>query len=150
MKFYLPIGVGPFSSMDSTFGSAFGGGSNLAIGVYSEAGSLLWSENSYHVPNGTNQATSVSISPLTLAAGNYYMAWTADDTSGGSWGIPATSLLQMSYHNGGSDGNVINQSTIHFGTAANSATAGPVMPATLGTLSAPGSYTYNIPLVLFH
>lgn len=144
--FGLSAGIAGLTHLDGSFGSGSGPGSNFAVGFYDTSGNRLWSSGICHVANVSNVASSFTVPALTLAPGNYYMAWSSDDTSTTTW--VTTSNAQLTFHSGSSDGNVINQGAVLVGTAANAATTGPVLPATLGTLSIPTS-AIAIPLVLF-
>jgi hypothetical protein len=149
LRFTLLAGISGFTHLDGAFGSGLGGGSTFAIGFYDVNGNLLQTSGPLSIVNGSNLTTSYTIPTLTLAAGTYYFAWTASDTSAQSMGW--TSPITIGFRSGTSDSNVINQSTVMFGKAANPAGAGSILPATLGALTAiNGTLTPAVPVVMYH
>ena len=150
VRFTLLAAISDFVFMDGSFGSNLADGSSFAVGIYSDAGALLWSSGAQAVPNESNTAISFAIPSLSLPAGTYYLAWACEDAGNLTmWGWDGPT--SMSFQSGTSDANVINQSVVCFGFATNPATSGPTLPATLGTLN-PYSDTnaYGVPALFFH
>lgn len=146
-SFYLAANVGALF-LDGSFTCNLGPGSHFAMGVYDTTGKQLWSSGSLAVGNVSNTAISFPIPQLSLTGGQtYYLAWTsADSGNTTTWGT--NTISNITWHSGTSNGNVVNQGTVLVGTAANAASAGPVMPATLGAISIP-TVSFGVPLVLF-
>lgn len=105
--------------------SATGGLSG--VGIYSATGDRLITTGAVDTTTTGVKNTALGAS-VTIEAGWYYLAWTANNTTATYHSeVSATTYT-----------NVLNATTVHIGTAAN-ASSGGVLPATLGAVSA-GSF----------
>ena len=147
-KFQTPYSCN-FSKMDLVGGSNLGGGTDVVVGVYdSTASTLLWTLGPQHLTNVSATNFSYALSPhLILTPGTYYMAWTGSDNGNGS--VYGWDVGSFTFKSGGSDVPIVNQNAITFGSAANAATSGPVLPATLGALSGNSSAYVTLPAFFF-
>jgi hypothetical protein len=141
------------NTLDTSGASNIGGGSSACYGIYNAARtSLLWTSGQVSFPNSGSVATarSFSVPALSLTPGTYYFAWTTNDNGNTqTWGL---SLNNMSFTNGTSDANIINNTAVTFGYAANPATDSPTLtlPATLGALTAYSSgNSFGYPMCMF-
>jgi hypothetical protein len=125
VKFFLPMSLTVASvhfSINTT-----SAGSSTAIGVYSADGNTL------HVSSGAVSGASGGVksvtlgSPVTLAAGFYWLAWTATDAT------VRFSAIQTNLTWYG----IMIAGTLQEGKAANASASG-VLPATLGAISTSG------------
>lgn len=132
-KFNAPFSVSAFNHIDFYARSGVGGGSNVEVGIYDSTGTQVWNSGSFNVANTASfTAYSIATPSLSFSPGTFFLAWTADTVNLSIFGWD---LSTVSFSNGTSEGNIINQNAVSFGYAGNAATAGPTLPATLGTLN---------------
>lgn len=109
-------------------------GQSVYVGVYSAAGAkLLEAALSCATLNGT---TTTLASPVTLAAGTYFYAYSASNTTCAITGVPL----------GTSFANMMQKNAVRLATSANLVSGG-VMPATLGTLASSSPSTTPVVLL---
>jgi len=134
-QFVLPfrVTVGNIVSRVTTGGGA---GTFYGIGLYSAAGSLVLETGALDA--NTVAINKTAITPVTLAPGAYFFAWTSDSTS--------TALSAFVVTSGGATDAILNAGSVEKVGTANASAAG-VLPASMGTISALS--IASIPLVSF-
>jgi hypothetical protein len=122
----FPVTVNKVSmSMFATSGSA----GAADVGVYSITGNrLVHTNGAINIQTPGTQVLTVVQGPVTLAAGMYYFAQTANNSAG---------TYNMVLQNGPWEGVLATSPTpTRYGAIAANASSGGVLPATLGTLAA--------------
>lgn len=123
LRFYLP-GSLTVNRIAFRCGSS-GIAANFGVGIYNSAGTSLLVDSG-PVANAANTTKDVAQgAPVVLAAGDYILAWTADNTG--------PTLVVQAIATGANF--ALNATTVQHGTAAN-ASVGGQLPGTLGALSA--------------
>jgi hypothetical protein len=106
--------------------SSIGSGTRAcAVAIYTGDGNTKKIDSGAITPTVTGNQT-VTVASVALTAGYYYLAWTASGTTAPIFNAITGSIAGE---------NLLNAGTVHFGTAANSASTS-VMPSTLGTITA--------------
>jgi len=117
---------------------------HYSLGIYDAAGTTrLVTTGSITGAGASLTQKSVSITPVTLTAGVYWFAFTADATGLITIeGMPFTSTSQFLA--------MFNNTNTYFGVSGNAATAG-VLPSSLGTITAQNTAPTSvaIPIVMF-
>lgn len=141
LKFTVPVGttIYRFQFWHHTNGA---GGSTGAVGIYSHAGNLMAQSGAITTASGAATVKAATLgSPVYLAPGSYYWAWSCSDTAA-RWGGFAVSTMSSVYTpTSGSTADTTN-----YGTAANAYDVSTGLPATLGSLSNSTS-TLSVPLI---
>lgn len=126
-----------------------GTGGKVAFGIYNASGNLLL-QAQYTVPSGAATGSVeilVTGAPITLAAGNYFFANSADATANGGPFLVSTIAVDATQN------HVLNGASVggpRIATATNAMSAGS-LPSTLGVLTALDlSVLRAIPLAVFY
>lgn len=122
----------------------------FTVGLYSGInsaipGTLLWSSPEMSIPFSSG-SRETSVTSFIIEPGDYYLAAT---TSADAGGVQIYGLVMNNVIIGNS--NIVNNSQIMIGKAANSAATGAILPSTLGTLSGNSSSNgWGWPVVMFY
>lgn len=133
-KFSIAIGIS-FSKCSVQITNA--NVARLSFGIYSLSGDKIFDSGIFVGP-GASGALTNSITPVTLPAGTYYAAQTADNNPG-NIGVDVLNI-------GGAGQLAANVgSAVILGKAANPSVAG-ALPATLGAITTDSDGTFAVPL----
>lgn len=142
VKFTIPVEVTVKSVIMGA--TNFNSGINGAVGLYDEDLNLVFQIHVVSPGTVTIFKTSISGSPVTVAPGNYYFAWTAVSTLFGCRSIQLDGVINAVLNGDAPDYRVAYSSLL---------SSGGVLPGTLGTLSAltlgPDTGTDVVPLAFF-
>lgn len=141
VQFVLPYSI--TISAIAEFVVSGGGSGYSCAAIYNAAGTTKLVDagtNAFDTHSASQVTRKVSISPVTLSPGVYWLAVGSTDVAGSVVGYNMYQYLP---------GVVNANSIVRYGTAANAISSG-VMPSSLGTITGFGTTnSSNVPLVLF-